>query len=22
MKVFTCHFPTGPFNLKEGIMTQ
>ena len=22
MKVFTCHFPTGPFNLKEGITTQ
>ena len=22
MRVFTCHFPTGPFNLKEGIMTQ
>ncbi len=22
MKVFTCHFPTGPFNLKEGISPQ
>ena len=22
MKVFTCHFPTGPFNLKEGMTTQ
>ena len=22
MKVFTCHFPTGPFNIKEGITTQ
>lgn len=22
MKVFTCHFPTGPFNLKEGLTTQ
>jgi len=22
MKSFTCHFPTGPFNLKDGIMTQ